>query len=279
MTDLTEPGIDILDADIDDAVILPVREGAIAGLLRLSLGQLKNWLSNSYFGSLTGEAGSTLIVNVAEDGFDLVAPGATSRTYETPPLDTPAVAGYTWFNQGTSTAIDGDEAIVFTPQNDGSASPRAKIIASPVAPYNVYMRAEQFVLSPASVTTGVSCSHGIILRDGVNGDSIIVRTGWQRLSGDEQNLYFADIIRVTAAPAVTVQTLVRYFETPIKWIRANVTATVITFYGSTDGRNWIEIGQETIATFVGAVTEIGYAALSTEPMTVIVHQFGTTNPA
>lgn len=34
----------IVDGDIDDAVMLPVREGAIAGLLRMSLLQLKNWL-------------------------------------------------------------------------------------------------------------------------------------------------------------------------------------------------------------------------------------------
>lgn len=35
---------DIVDGDIDDAVVFPVREGAIAGLLRMSLLQLKNWL-------------------------------------------------------------------------------------------------------------------------------------------------------------------------------------------------------------------------------------------
>ena len=66
---------DILDADIDDAVVLPVREGAITGLLRMSLGQLKNWIFGQYFGDLTGQAGKTLEVNATEDGFDLVLPG------------------------------------------------------------------------------------------------------------------------------------------------------------------------------------------------------------
>ena len=34
----------IVDGDIDDGILLPVREGATVGLLKMTLGQLKAWL-------------------------------------------------------------------------------------------------------------------------------------------------------------------------------------------------------------------------------------------
>lgn len=43
MTELTTATA-IADVDIDDGILFPVREGAVSGLLKMTLLQLKNWL-------------------------------------------------------------------------------------------------------------------------------------------------------------------------------------------------------------------------------------------
>lgn len=63
----------ILDADIDDAVKIPIREGAIAGLLSLTLLQLKNWLR------LT----ESIIISVGDETTPITA-GAAKVTFRMP---------------------------------------------------------------------------------------------------------------------------------------------------------------------------------------------------
>ena len=199
--------------------------------------------------------------------------------YEAAPAHIPLLADFSWVNQGSATAADGSYALSMSATNDSTL--RMLVQNAPSAPYDVYMRIEDMILSNAAVTSSIFSTIGIVLRDGPNGDLLFLLLATERLSGDEQNLYYTALQRFTNTPAFSAEPLRRYNTRPFRWIRANVTSTTVTLYVSLDGVNWLSVGSETISTFVGAITQIGIGVMTGSGTTAhqaLVHQFGTTAP-
>jgi hypothetical protein len=212
-----------------------------------------------------------------QDIADLATPPAG---YEAGPPTPPVVANFAWVNQGTATATDGTGALVFVNDNDNEVHILDQ--AAPATPYDVYCRAEAFMLSSSAVTVQIDTSYGIILRDGVNGDFLECCINAARVSGDEQNTYSMVINRWTNATTYSATPLQRFSSLPFKWVRINNNGTTITLYTSVDGKNWTSVGTETIATFVGSITRIGLSVrgLSGNTNTIAnFSYFSTTAPS
>lgn len=216
-------------------------------------------------------------------GADPVWATAGGAGYEAGPAGTvPTAASLaTWLNQGTSTLTDGTGALVFKGQVGGGV--RSKVTTVPAAPFSVYARIDLQIFSAAAVTAFNDAAAGISFRDSADNEVVFCMVGWQRLvSGDDIVMWYTAINRYTASGATYVATPVfKQHLTIPRWIKCDVTSTTITFSVSEDGKNWILIGTETIATFIDAVTDYGVGvntdANATE-VAAIFSYFSTTAP-
>lgn len=178
------------------------------------------------------------------------------------PIDVPLVSALTWVNQGTSTATDGLDAIAIAYDNDDEV--HMLVEAAPSTPFDIYYKADVTILSSAAVTTQIYSQAGIVLRDSGDGEFIKIQFTEQRVSGDEQNVYFVQLERWTSATVNNAVVWTRYQPKPFKWLKVNVTSTTITPYVSADGKNWHQAGPaETISTFVDTVNQVGIGFRST----------------
>jgi hypothetical protein len=185
----------------------------------------------------------------------------------------------TWLNQGTSTVSDGTGAMVLKPQVDGLVRGREK--ATPSAPFDVYMRLDFDYLSTAGIANPITGVAGIVLRDNSDGELLLCGIYYERIGGDEQALHGAIVQRWTNASTFSNTPILKYSARPWKWVRVNVTSTTVTFYISSDGRNWIQVGTETIATFVDTIDRFGVAGVASTNMTeavITVPYFSTSPP-
>lgn len=197
-----------------------------------------------------------------------------------PPGSVPTVASLTWVNQGTTVATDVTDGIRLDADCDGEI--HILKVAAPSAPFDVYLRAEMLSGSVAAVTNILQSTVAIVLRDGVNGDFLNVGISeFRTVSADDIHLYLAGVDYWTNATTFSSSPLAAYQTKPHAWLRVNVTSTTVTVYVSPDGRNWLQVGTETIATRVGAVTEYGLsirANANNAPCVALVSYFSTTAP-
>lgn len=229
--------------------------------------------------ALAGSGGITVTVN---DPGDTITIGA--NRYEAGPPTPPTTADLaTWDNQGTSTVSDGTGAMILKPQVDGVIHGRYK--AAPATPYDIYCRVEQQCLSTAAITTNVILFAGLLFKDtGGDNERLSVGIYYERVSGDEQNLYAAVVQRWTgASPPVGGGTpIIKYTGAPWKWIRVNNDGTTLTFYVSPDGKNWLTVGTETLAAYIDGAASYGVCAYATSNATeaaALFSYFSTTAPA
>lgn len=210
---------------------------------------------------------------------DVTIPGGGSSYEGGPPATVPTVASLTWVNQGTATATDGTGGILISNDVDGEV--HLLVETAPSAPFDVYMRVEVFQLSSSAETTQIFDDFGIALRDGTNSDFVTLNFRHRRISGDEQNTYAIQVSRWTNPTTFSAAPLERFMLRPVKWIRANVTSTTVTLYISDNGLDWIQVGTETIATFVGTVDEYGisFRSTTTTASHFLVSYLSTTAPA
>lgn len=226
--------------------------------------------------ALVAGAGVKITVNDPSDTITLAA-----NCYEAgPPGTVPNVASLTWVNQGSASASDGTRALLFDAQCDGNN--HFLKTSTPATPFDIYCKADSISLSTAGDTTFMDAQTGIILRDGTNGDLLTIYMLQRRISGDEQQEYGTGIDYFTATNTYSTTPIYRVGGCPYKWLRVNVTSTTITMYVSTDGINWLQVGTETIATRIGAVTEYGLfhkADANNTTSRAIFSYFSTTAPA
>lgn len=210
---------------------------------------------------------------------DITIPGSSGSYEGGPPATVPTVASLTWVNQGSATATDGTRGILVANDVDGEV--HILNTTTPSTPYNIYMRVEAFQLSSSANTTGMFDDMGIVLRDNTNGDFIFVHFRNQRISGDEQNVYGISIDRWTNATTFSTTALERLMLRPLKWLRVNNDGTTLTVYVSENGLDWISMGTETIATFVGTVDRygVGFRSSTTTATSALVSYFSTTAPS
>lgn len=189
----------------------------------------------------------------------------------------------TWDNQGTSTVTDGTGVLILKPQVDGVMHGLYK--AAPATPYDVYCRVEPQFLSTAAITTGPYITAGIMFKDTAgDNERLTFSVQSERVSGDENHLWSANIYRWTgASPPVFSATAVNKYSASIwPWLRVNNDGTTLTFYVSMDGKNWITVGTETLAAFIDGAASYGVWARAdanaTEAMAMFSY-FSTTAPA
>lgn len=203
--------------------------------------------------------------------------GGGGYGYEKAPATIPATGSFTWVNQGTASAIDtASKGILLTTQNDGFF--HSMMLTPPAAPWDVYMRHKS--ISGNTTTTGYT-QPCIMLRN----------------SNVGQGQGYALVLEEEAARGVVIgQRINNTFQgisSPIarryssngesfRWSRASMNAagTVLTFYISVDGETWINIGTETVATHLGAVTQVGFGCRTNNDAFVqtMINQFGFVAP-
>ena len=90
MADLGSDVTQILDANVDDLLRVPIREDAAPGWLYATFAQVAAYVLFKLFGALTGDAGKAILVNATEDGFDLVTPFTNNYVLPSAFTTTPA---------------------------------------------------------------------------------------------------------------------------------------------------------------------------------------------
>jgi hypothetical protein len=240
----------------------------------VTLAKIANAAANSKLVG-SGAAGSGAAYSEITLGSGLTMTGTTlsasaSGGYEAGPAGTlPTIASMTSWNIGTSSISGGTHAHVFVPQNGGVY--RGYYLAVPTAPFDIYMRIRQF-----NYAAGGSPQNwgGILLRDNATGKSLIV--GYDFGSRIE-------IARATSAGGYSASGTTLFFgAAPApRWIRANVTSTTITMYISNNGWDWVQVGTETISTYISAVTHYGFAdyVAGTDVGGVYIDYLSTTAPS
>lgn len=205
--------------------------------------------------------------------------------YEAGPPTAPTTADFaSWDYQGTSTATDGTGAMVINPQVDGV--PHARVKAVPAAPFDIYCRVDWDCFSTAALSAAVQGQAGILLKDNADNERVTISCYVERISagGDEQNTYAISVQRWTGAspPVFSAAPIAKYTLRQWEWLHVNVTSTTITVEASRDGKNWTQVGTETIATFIDAVTHYGPFALANSNATeavAVFSYFSTTAPS
>lgn len=211
-----------------------------------------------------------------------VSESAGGAAYEAGSPTPPTTADLaTWLNQGTSTVSDGTGAMILKPQPNTQY--RSRVKAVPSTPYSVYCRVDLHSLSTAANTSSITIAGGIVLRDSADSEIVAFFAAWDRVSGDEQNTYSVGIGRWTSDGTTNSSTPVSKLTGQLwHWLRVDDDGTTFTFYASMDGKNWHQVGTETRAAFIDAVTHYGVTAVATANATEAIVQFSyfsTTAPA
>lgn len=214
-------------------------------------------------------------------------PGGVDSYEAGPPGSVFTAASFTsWINQGTSTIADGVDALIFRPQRGTPAIRYAMLGATPAAPFDIYMRAEVTQLSSLANTAFSQFEFGLVFKDNADDELIFCNFGQVRISGDEQVYAVRNIRRMNGANSQTISATPIAREellTQWQWMHVNVTSTTITFEISPDGKNWIEVGTESIATFVDVVDQYGIGCYSNDAGTgtpaIIISYLSHTAPA
>ncbi|WP_234029543.1 hypothetical protein [Erythrobacter sp. THAF29] len=207
--------------------------------------------------------------------------GGGSASYEASPQTIPALANFTWLNQGGAVATDGINGLVFTADIDGEIHGLMQAAPSS-APFDVYMRVDQI-----SGVTGVSSSYysypTIILRNSLSGRILHAYLGRGKSSRDP--FWTVGIQRWSGPTSYASDGVaVRYLLGSTKWLRVNVTASAVTLLVSPDGYNWVEMGSENLSSYLnaagGSLDEIGLGLRANDASfsTAIFQQFGTVVP-
>lgn len=205
-------------------------------------------------------------VGATASGDDITVniPGTGGSAYEAGAATPPTLADLaTWDNQGTSTATNGTGAMILSPQADGNIHGRYK--TAPSTPYDVYCRVEQNTLSANAVGTAYQCSAGILFKD-TGGDNerlaVVINLRHDASGGDDTKQYAVFVNRYSGAspPVFSATSVLKYQQTPFRWLRVNNDGTTLTIYAGNDGKNWHLIGTETLAAYIDAAASFGVVA-------------------
>jgi hypothetical protein len=216
----------------------------------------------------------------ADPAWGTVSGGAGGGYEAGPAGDVPSVASLTWLNQGTSTAADGTGMLLLYPQTNGQL--HSLITPIPSVPFSVYGRIElnNRATSPTGVFSNLGC---ICFRNSANGNLVTFSFQEDRVNTSSGIAYYSPIQRWTSSGvSFSATAQAAYGTRPWKWWKADVTSTTITGSVSMDGKNWIQVGTETIATFIGAITDYGvgsYSANNAVATTAMFSYLSTTTPA
>jgi hypothetical protein len=210
-----------------------------------------------------------------------LAAGSGSNPWEQGSPSVPLASTFTGANLGSSSINDGTQSLNVS-TDIAAATVRSWYKTAPSYPYNIYMRLSQPQLfSTGGDTAQLNAAIGIILRDSADGEQLSCEIRMERISGDEQNRWVAEIIRVSSAGAITAYPVAKIISAHWPWIHINVTSSTVTMQISPDGRNWITVGTEALSSYIDAADQYGissWGASADTELWAIISYFSTTAP-
>jgi len=140
--------------------------------------------------------------------------------------------------------------------------------AAPSTPWDIYLRYIN------TTPFGNNVQFGIALRNSANSRILIFTT-----SGSAGGpLGAQEWTNPTTFSSSLFSQNVGIFAGVPYWLRINSNGTTLTFYRSTNGVDWIQVGTRVISTFMGAIDQIGLGGVPQAAALCQVSNFGFTTP-
>lgn len=192
------------------------------------------------------------------------ANGTNGNNFEGTPTK-PTVSGFTAVNQGAASFTDGSFGVLMTSSASGSDSVRILSAAAPItSTWNVYLRLEELG------TKSLSAGGALILRNSSSGKLLFL--GFSNTN----DLIFVRYNSPTSFSA-NIATYNNIRQVP-KWLRFQVTSTTVTAYCSPNGRDWLTLGTESLATFITSIDEAGFGINTVGTPWVLFSSFSFSAP-
>ena len=185
--------------------------------------------------------------------------GSGGGSFEaSPPGTAPDLSAFaTWRNQGTAAASADTWGIAFTNDIDGELHILEQNM--PSTPFSYYMRVRAFMLDTGAITASAFTQFGFAIINSTNGRVYHCQVMDQRISGDEDIIYQADLTNYSSVTTgVTNLAGPVRNNTPYQWLRVDVTSTGVTMFVSADGHRWGQVGAA--VTFASYLTATGGTA-------------------
>lgn len=182
---------------------------------------------------------------------DAPAGGSGSNPYEASPTSIPTLASFaTWRNQGTATATADAYGVYLGGDNDGELHIREMNV--PSLPVSYYARIRTQLVSTDAITASIYVQAGFVVVNSTSGRALTACTTAQRIAGDENIVYWGTIDRWSSMTVNAATVTAGYDNTPVLWLRVDLTSTTITLFASKDGRRWTQVATDTYASYVTA---------------------------
>lgn len=213
--------------------------------------------------------------------------GGGGSVYSAQPVNKPVVASYTAANAGTSSGSDGTNALIYLPQINTNDFRGYRETSYPGGSFSRYLRGKITILSTSAITTALSTTLAIYLRNSSNGRMIYLGFAANRVSGDEQNTYFAYTEERSSYLTFSSNPVVNYSTYPFEeyWIRVDVTGTSVELFISPDGKDFRSLGSRSFASYLtaagGSIDEVGFGTVANIPAGVVearFYNYGATAP-
>ena len=176
---------------------------------------------------------------------DVAISGGGGSTGEAP-LVAPALAAYTWLNQGTASAVDNGNGISLLAPSAGSTQVRALYKAIAAGDFDVKIRIK-------GTTNGLATpAFGMLCQNAASGKLLLMA-----YEPSANNLYFQ---RWNSVTSFNSQVSVRGVFPAFNWFRVTRVGTTIEYWLSSDGLDWRSIGTDAEGTFSGTIDRIGFSA-------------------
>jgi hypothetical protein len=165
------------------------------------------------------------------------------------------------------TLTNGTKAHLYSWSASGANTIQMAYTSAPGTPWDVYLRFQ----NPTAF--GTNTQFGLALRNSSN-SKILTFT-----YNNGTNVSVQEWTNATTFSSIIVNpAVVSVINVPF-WFRINSDGTTLTFYRSVNGVDWFSIGTRTIATFMGAIDQVGLGGVPQVAATAWVSDFGFTTPA
>jgi hypothetical protein len=167
------------------------------------------------------------------------------------------------------TLTDKTRAHMYDWTASGANTVQGAVKAAPATPWDLYLRVSH------KAAFGVNTSFGLILRNSANGKLTTFITSFSAPAG----IYVQQWTNPTTFASSLAGGFSFGYIPQVMWLRINNDGTNLNFYWSFDGIDWVLVSTTTIATFMGAVDQIGLGGVPQVAGGVWISDFGHTVPS
>ena len=195
------------------------------------------------------------------------------------------VSDFTWFNQGSATAIDSNKVIYMTCPNDTGQQVRGLVTSMPTPPYTVVVgvRPQLYNRLITNVHDGDVQVLPILARD--SGSSKIEAIRTKAVGNDTTSIdtggFRTNIDKYTDSTTFSASYLTNgiepFFNGNVWWYKLEDDGTDFTWFFSTNGYHWFELESHSRTTFLASPDQIGFAlnpaGTDSDPSRTIIAHF------